>query len=1142
MAESDNGNTTGFRASEHAHEAEGAHHLDEAILRTMRQPLLVLSEDLRVERANRAFYQTFLVEERETNGHLVYELGNGQWNIPQLRALLEEILPANRTINDYRVEHDFEQIGQRVMLLNANRIVRAAQPDMILLAIDDITAHEQALALLEAEKQYIEKIVDSSRDALLILDLELRVKSANETFYNLFGVDPEATVGQPVYELGDGQWDIPQLRHLLEHVLPDNDAFDNFEIEHEFSGIGHRIMVLNARRVDHMQLILLAIEDQTSARKADQALRESALLRRVLDNLFAFVGLLSPDGTVIDANRAPLEAAGIGLADVRGQRFEDCFWWSHSPDVQADLRQAIEAAESGETVRYDVEVQVAGGRLITIDFMLAPMRGEDGVIIGLIASAVDITERQRLTEERFQAFLDVSPDALIMINADGTIGSVSVEAERLFGYSREELIGRRVEWLIPEPHRAAHTEHRQNYFANPRRRLMGTDFEIHGLARDGREIPLEVGLSPMAMPHGPMTLAAVRDITPRKRAEQAMRLAKEEAVSANALKSRFIAAASHDLRQPLQTMSLLGGVLAKTVKDEASRKAVEQLRETSEAMGGIINSLLDLDRLDSGRMEPDITSFPIEQVLNRLRSQFAYAVIERRIELRTVSTSAIAWGDPHLLERLIGNLLSNAIKYTESGGRVLLGCRVRGSNLRIEVWDTGIGIPEDQLDGIFEEYKRLDPTGAREPVSGVGLGLTIVKRLSELLQHRIAVRSIPGRGSMFSVEVPLFHPDNSGREQQEIKSGDTSATSKPEKSILLVEDEAGPRQSLRQLLELNGYAVHAVATANEALDLDIHAIAPRLVIADNQLGMSMTGLELVQRLQEMARRDLPAIVMTGDSSSRTREAIERAGCRYETKPVNANHLLGVIGDLVGDGARSASSDASLAPAVPTTTPEARPSSGHTVFVVDDDREIRMSIHSLLTDSGHHVDVFATAECFLETCAGEARRGEARRGCLVLDIGLPGMNGLQMLERLKAEGINLPVLVVTGRHDLSIAVKAMRMGAVDFLEKPFAPDRLLQAVEQALKHSTPDSTAPERTGIVEMSENPFARLTPREHQVLALVADGQLNKQVAFQLGLSQRTVENYRARAMQKLGIRSLAELVRIAMAAEAAGFEVFPE
>ena len=292
----------------------------------------------------------------------------------------------------------------------------------------------------------------------------------------------------------------------------------------------------------------------------------------------------------------------------------------------------------GETVTLLMSrYRSPAGRLITIDFMLAPMRGEDDVIIGLIASAVDITERQRLTEERFQAFLDVSPDALILIDAEGKIGSVSVEAERLFGYSREEFIGQRVEWLMTERDRAAHTEHRRSYFANPRRRLMGSDFEVYGLTRNGREIPLEVGLSPMAMPHGLMTLAAVRDITQRKQAEQALRSAKEEAVSANALKSRFIAAASHDLRQPLQTMALLGGVLAKTVRDEASRKAVEATAaKPAEAMGEQSNKqpAADLERGSTVvGMEPDITNEGASRsdrtILNRpYVSQFAYAVME----------------------------------------------------------------------------------------------------------------------------------------------------------------------------------------------------------------------------------------------------------------------------------------------------------------------------------------------------------------------------------------------------------------------------------------------------------------------------------------------------------------------------------
>jgi PAS domain-containing protein len=187
----------------------------EAILVTMRQPLLVLSGDLRVETANPAFFRTFEVDAAETRGHLVYELGNGQWDIPELRELLEDILPNSGTVKEFKVEHEFERIGRRVMVLNAHRMGRADRPDTILLAIDDITEQEQATALLEAERIYVEKIVDSARDALLILDFDLRVKSANETFYTTFQVDPSDTEGRMVYELGNGQWDIPKLRHLL---------------------------------------------------------------------------------------------------------------------------------------------------------------------------------------------------------------------------------------------------------------------------------------------------------------------------------------------------------------------------------------------------------------------------------------------------------------------------------------------------------------------------------------------------------------------------------------------------------------------------------------------------------------------------------------------------------------------------------------------------------------------------------------------------------------------------------------------------------------------------------------------------------------------------------------------------------------
>ena len=200
--------------------------------------------------------------------------------------------------------------------------------------------------------------------------------------YDTFWRRPLGHRGQRSHELDGGEWDIPKLRDLLENVLPENHAFDDFEVEHDFRDLGHRTMMLNARRVDHMQLILLAIEDQTAARSADQALRESQFLRRVLDNLFAFVALLTPDGIVMEVNLAPLQAAGIDLADVQGRRFEECYWWSYSSEVQAQLREAMACATLGEVMRYDVEIRGArtGHVSITIDFMLASrLRGDEGL-------------------------------------------------------------------------------------------------------------------------------------------------------------------------------------------------------------------------------------------------------------------------------------------------------------------------------------------------------------------------------------------------------------------------------------------------------------------------------------------------------------------------------------------------------------------------------------------------------------------------------------------------------------------------------------------------------------------------------------------------------------------------------------------
>jgi two-component sensor histidine kinase/PAS domain-containing protein len=241
----------------------------EAIVATISQPLLVLDGTLKILCANPAFFERFQVTPDETSGRQLYQLGNGQWDIPELRRLLEEILTRQGMVKDYRVEHEFEQIGQRIMLINASRMRRDGDADRILLAISDITETERLRFELEGRKEFAEKLIDSIREGLVVMDWDLRVISANLTFYETFKVDPAETEGRLIYELGNGQWDIPRLRELLSEILPKHTTFNDFEVEHHFENIGHKIMLLNARQLDHLKFVLLAIRDVTAQRLAE---------------------------------------------------------------------------------------------------------------------------------------------------------------------------------------------------------------------------------------------------------------------------------------------------------------------------------------------------------------------------------------------------------------------------------------------------------------------------------------------------------------------------------------------------------------------------------------------------------------------------------------------------------------------------------------------------------------------------------------------------------------------------------------------------------------------------------------------------------------------------------------------------------
>lgn len=471
--------------------------------------------------------------------------------------------------------------------------------------------------------------------------------------------------------------------------------------------------------------------------------------------------------------------------------------------------------------------------------------------------------------------------------------------------------------------------------------------------------------------------------------------------------------------------------------------------------------------------------------------------------------------DPALLKQMIRNLISNALKYC-SRGKILIGCRRRGERLRIEIWDTGIGIPEEQLKAVFEEFHQID-NPARERARGLGLGLSIVKRLGDLLGHTIDLRSRPGKGSAFSIEVPCAAPETSRAPQ--IGSQSPAVRIVEGQSILIIEDDPAIREVLQLLFESNGYRVAVAADGKSALRLVASGAArPNIVVADYNLPNGLSGLEVAARLREAVNSALPVLIVTGDISTKTLRSIADAHCVQLNKPIKAGELT----DLV----RMHLAALRPNPERPPKQEPAKLGSGElpsTVFLIDDDDALRDALRQLIEQDGRLVEAFASGEAFLEAY----RPG--RRGCLLVDARLPGLGGLALLQRLKSERHGLQSIMITGHGEVSMAVEAMKAGAIDFIEKPFRHDDLLASIDRALELSQ-DSMA--LTTWREAAATRIAALTPRERQIMGLVIAGQPNKIIAADLNVSQRTVENHRASVMKKTRSKSLSDLVRLSIAA----------
>jgi CheY-like chemotaxis protein/two-component sensor histidine kinase len=376
-------------------------------------------------------------------------------------------------------------------------------------------------------------------------------------------------------------------------------------------------------------------------------------------------------------------------------------------------------------------------------------------------------------------------------------------------------------------------------------------------------------------------------------ATEEMRRKKEEAERANFDKSRFLAAASHDLRQPMHALGLFVGELHSRLDTVEQRKIASKVEESVEALSSLLDSLLDISKLDAGIVIPQIQGVDIDAMIKRLVQDFIPVAQRKNISLRVRCVNTMVLSDPVLLERILLNLLSNAIRYTPQNGTVFLGCRRRGVDLRIEVRDNGIGIPPDEQQNVFREFVQL-ANSARDRSKGLGLGLAIVDRLARLLRHSLILRSAPGRGSTFAVTVPRMF----GVEELLAEQGNMPAVAMPKLDrmenlqVLVVDDDMLVRISTAGILESWGCHVSVAGDLQESKDLCSQAQFD-LVICDYRLPDG-DGLVLADYIKEHCGIQPAFILVSGDTAPEIQQAATERGLHLMHKPVRPAKLRSLV--------------------------------------------------------------------------------------------------------------------------------------------------------------------------------------------------------------------------------------------------------